>query len=384
MEEAGGTPEALARPPIADDRNAAKVLEEIFTERRLAGLLEQSDGLFPASGFEFSPVHFEKAVAFRDEHAEALDKCREALSLDGCDFGIDHAQGFGNDVDFIDRVRLCARLEAFDAADQLHGRKDIDATIENVKRMLRWAALLAAEKNVCSRGEAAAIRREIAAVIVEAVHAPATTPRHVARMAEMLLDALESWTPDADAWIGDRAAGLHAYEAIRDGRINRFLTPAEIDELASERSLFELSGALRRTADTDELFYMQAMRRLIEMCEQPYYQRRPVFAEIEAEVEALRGGNDYPLAAARLFLKDVESGHLLQAHDRALYEALYLAIAHASGKPSDRFKLSPLSGKPYVVRRDGALVVVDVSGPEPDDTFSVAVPAKADNVVEKK
>ncbi len=384
VEETGGTPEALQEPLVEEGQNAAVLLESIFSSRRLAGLKEQSDGLFPTIGFEFNPLHFEKVLAFRDDHAESLERCREVLSRESRGFGIDHTRGFGNDLDFVDRVRLCARLEAFDAADQLHARKDLDAAMENIERMLHWAALLAAEKNVYTRGEAAAMREEIASVIVETAHSPDAAPRHTAELAKLVLDALEGWTPDAHAWIGDRAAVLHSYEAIRDGKITRFLTVDEIDALARERSLFDLSKALERSVDSDELFYLQAARRLIDLCGQPYFKRRRAFAEIEMEAERLRGGKDYPLAAMLLFLKDVESGHLLQAHDRALYEALYLALSHAAGKTSDRFRVSPLSGKPYRVRRDGALVVVDGFGPDADGTFSVEVPAQVDQTMKKE
>ena len=378
IEEVGGTPEALNGPDVAADENVATVLKEIFPDRRLTSLTEYSDGLFPTNGFEFGPLHLEKALAFRDDQSEALEKCRQALDRPHCDFGINHKLGFANDLDFIDRVRLCARLEAFDAAERLHVHGDVDGTLENVGRMLRWAGLLAAEKNVLARRQAGAIRDEIASVIVEVAHSPKATPRHLAEAARLVYDTLESWTPDSHAWIGERAAVLHAYEAIRDGRIIGFLTPEEIDELAGERSLIGVTKALKRSVDSDELFYMQAMRRIIDGCADPYLARRNAFGEIETAAEALKGTTDYPLAAIRLFMKDIDAEHLEQALDRAQYEALYLALSYAAGKPSDRFKTSALSGKPYVVRRDGSLVVVEDGGSELISGVSIAVPVKAE------
>ena len=61
----------------------------------------------------------EKAIRFRERYEAERQQCREALGRPKCSFGIEYQAGFATDLSRIDVARICARLEAFAAAESL-------------------------------------------------------------------------------------------------------------------------------------------------------------------------------------------------------------------------------------------------------------------------
>jgi hypothetical protein len=64
------------------------------------------------------------------------------------------------------------------------------------------------------------------------------------------------------------------------------------------------------------------------------------------------------LAAARLFLPNVEKGQKQQAEDRARTEAWANALALARGSQNPPFRISPVTGEPYRVTEETTRVSV--------------------------
>ncbi len=239
---------------------------------------------------------------------------------------------------------------------------------------MRLIEALGRVKLVESRMQTAFLRAEMLEAVDWTVAHPAATQEVYDRLYEMLDHQLATWPPDAWAWIGDRAVGLHTYEVVRDGRLRWLLTPEEFMLLKEEGVLDQLLHPAPRDLEADEWFYLQTMRQMIRACDQPYYERRDFFQELWQSLQARRNASDFPIVAARILLKDVENGHRIQARDRALCEAWSLALAAASGRQQPEYTTNPLSGQTYrVVDGEHRITVWNVGDGTPEDALPVVV-----------
>jgi len=389
--EEKATPELLARSEIPADQNAAEVLSGLFDPAEVRSILDRSAAIFPPGEFKFSPTGLEKAIRFREEYEVQRQRARHALQRPSSKFPIQYEAGFAADVSFIDMVRISGRLEAFWAAESLAG-DDVASAIESLEYMFRLAACLAAEKHATARLQAAFLREEALSVlqaIVEhpEISQPKITHEQLRRLAAMVQGQLAAWTPDQHAWIGDRALGMHAYELVRAGRLMELLTEGELKQFAQEGILGDMPAAAERNVNQDELYYLEAMRKIIDACSRPYYERIEVLQSIREDLQRKRNSPEFPLVAGRLLLADMEKGHAIQARDRAQCEAWALALATAAGDlpavggmggrhtPPPRvghenappnglpgYRISPLAGVEYEIARQEGLVMVWCKG----------------------
>ncbi|MFH1924382.1 MAG: hypothetical protein ABIP48_31405 [Planctomycetota bacterium] len=377
--EEGGTPELLARSEISEEENVALGLADLFEPSEIQKVLDASSRIFGSGNFEFDPARLEKAIRFRQEHEAKRLRAREALRRPKCRFPVDYQAGFTADLSWIDVVRICARLEAVRAFESLAGG-DVDAAVESLEAMFRLAACLAAEKLTTARLEGAFVRAEALAVlrgIVEypEISRPIITRGQLGRLSAIVQEQLKTWTPDQDAWIGDRALGMHVYELVRAGRLADLLTDEEMLRFADEGILGDLPAAAQRNVNEDELYYLETMREVIDGCSRPYHERIKTFKSIRQALHEKRNSPEFPLVAGRILLLEFETGHAIQAEDRANCEAWALALALASGNQQPPYQVSPFSGVEYeVARRDGRVIVRGASPKEYAGMPPVAVP----------
>ncbi|MDY0167961.1 MAG: hypothetical protein RBS80_15540 [Thermoguttaceae bacterium] len=369
--EEGGTPEQLT--PADDERSAGDALKELFPEDRLDALVAHSDELVPSGEFRFDPVRLQHAIAFRRKYDRERLEAREALKQPQQHLGIRYVAGFSADMSVIEAIRLCARLEAFHAAELL-AENDLDGAIGAVMAMLALTQCLATEKHLDARLHAAYLHTEALAAMQAIVTHADVAREHVKTLLQAVRDRLDRWPDDADAWIGERAVGLHAYELVREGALLILLTEEEIEEFKRNGDLRVIAAAARRNADRDQLYYLDTMRDLIEACRKPYYTRLPLLASIDQQLQERWGTPEYPFVAGRVLLKDLAAGHAIQARDRANWEAWSLALAVATGESPPKLN-NPLTGKPYDVAREDTLIVVSGIGAGRDaDRLRVYVP----------
>ena len=347
----------------------AQGLVRLFEPSKTGQVLEESGEILPPGKFELDPTRLERAIGFLERYEAERQRCREALQRPKCNFGIRYQAGFAADLAFIDVVRICARLEALHAAVSL-ANDDVQGAVESLDAMFRLAACLGREKHPTARLEAALVREEALAVLRTVVSYPdASEPRitlgQLGRLYTLVEQQLSSWPPDRNAWIGDRALGIHAYELVRAGRLVELLTEDELRRFGEEGILEEFPAAAQRNVNSDELFYLAAMRKIIDACSRPYFEREETLLAIRQQLQQGRNRPQFPLVAARLLLVDIEKGHALQARDRAGCEAWALGLAAASGREPPPYQVSPLWGKKYdVVIGDG---LVTVWGAYPDE-----------------
>ena len=375
IEEEDGTPQQLAVVEVAAKDNVAMGFQELFPEGRLDPILETSEKLFPQREFEFDPSQLQKAIDFRQKYDTERLEVREALKRPRCDLRIDFTAGFFADLSLVDTMLICARLEAFCAAEALAENKPARA-VESLELMFRMASCLGNEKHFDPRLKAASLRVETFGVLQALVRRNDMIQRqHLEQLHEVIDKQLSTWPDDAWAWIGDRAVGLHAYEFVRDGELFALFTEEEVEQFKKEGVLNQLATAARRTADADTRYYLDTMRRIIESCIDPYYKRVAMFAAIEKDLQTKRNTPEFPLVAGRLLLLDIDKGHAIQARDRALCEAWVIALALALGKQVPDYPVNPLTGRPYQHEKQETLIVVSkIDNDSGDNEFTISVP----------
>jgi len=363
VEEAKATPDQLDSPPPAKNSNTAVALSGLFSMQSMERIDAASHKLIPEGPFTFSPVTLERMIRFES---------RKAYDLPECHFGLLHKAGFFADTSFVDVVRVCGRLEAFEAAEYL-ANDDMVGAVEALSYLLRGAELLGNEQHVICRIEAARLRRVGLGIIEAIVQHSDLDVASITQVHAMLAAQLDRWPQDARAWIGDRALGLHTYEAVRGGDMIWLLTDREVQELVQEMSLSVFEAAALRGIDADEVFYLQTMRELIKACEQPFYKRREVFVRMRLRLNELETTPNYPLVAGRMLLGDIEQGQRIQAEDRAACEAWCLALALAAGQSPPPYQVNPLSGKPYQVELLPGQTIVAAEGKPADPWYTAIV-----------
>ncbi len=368
--EEGSTPEILQASAIAEAENVAAGLRDLFPPDKVETLLDEATSITPPArlGFAFGPVRLRRAIAFRERFDAEWQQARAALARPRCDFGIRHTAGQLADLRFIDTCWLVLRLASFYAAERLD-EADLDGAIEGLGSMLRLAQCLAAEKHIVPRGEAAFMRSEALLLLEAITRHPKIEREHLATMLRMVQGQLATWPHDAEAWIGDRALGMHTYEIVRDGRMHELLKPEDVENLGGRVAAQNLAETAQRTVNADELYYLRTMRQVIEACAKPYYQRATLLQGIRTELQNREGTSAEPIVAGRLLLPGLENAQEIQARDRAFCEAWALALAHGVGLDPPPYEVNPLTGADYrVTRRDGRVEVSEVgTGLKGDD-----------------
>jgi hypothetical protein len=230
---------------------------------------------------------------------------------------------------------------------------------------------LAAEPNVTTRVGAANLRGDalyiLAAIAAHDQASPATHEQLFALLSANTAD----WPADSLAWIGDRAAGLVIYELVREGHYLSLLSADEVADLHRRQVLTATARAAVRRIDDDELFYLQAMRQLIDAAGLPYCDRQATLADIRQRLQSRQQSSAYPLVAGTLLLADFETGHRRQAEDFARCQAALLALGIALGHDMPAVA-NPLTGRPYAI--DRTALAVTVAGVLPDRDEPCRVP----------
>jgi hypothetical protein len=364
LQAEGMTPAAL------DQRLATASAEAGGSQQATGGLLgaaippisrplltAQLDAVYAGGPLALSPVELERGREVLLRCTAERQRFREALEAASASPLLLPSDGALADLQFLDAVRLGCRLEAIAAADAL-AENEPEQAVMPLATILRAAKLLAREWNLTTRLAAANLRGDGLCVLAAIAAHERTTQATHERLLALVERETADWPPDAAAWIGERAAGLTTYELVRDGHYLSLLDSSETQKLRESGLLAATAKAVMRNIDADEHFYLQSMRRMIEACRQPYYQRAAVLDEIRRDLAARDQTGHQPLIAGRLLLADFEAAHQRQAEDLAAALAWKLALAAAAGRQPRETALNPLTGQPLAIEitEQGAVV----------------------------
>lgn len=362
IQSAGSAASSVAegsREPLRDAtaESAMVRLTNTFPAFTRNALAEQLASVYPVDSFHWGPEQLTKARDIRRRYEVARRKFREDLAAAESGFGIRASDGPLVDLSFLDAIHIGCRLEGTLAADALADGQP-DEALQSVQIMLRAAALLSREWHMACRLAAVRQRTEALHALGAVVAHPQATHANHRAAGEMFAEETANWPSDSQAWIGDRASGLIMYELVRSGYYLSLLSREETEQLAKQEILRVSAKTALRNVDADEAFYLAAMRRLVEACRVPYYQREPSLKELQAELQALRDSPGFPLIAGRMLLDDFELAMHRQAEDSARCRAWSLAFQLVLNPSASVVEINPLTGHPFVVEQTADAVQV--------------------------
>jgi hypothetical protein len=365
---------APALPSGESNRSqAAHQLDQAFPPLSRSLVRSPLDSIYAGGSLALSTVQIERGRDLVRKHAAACEAFRAALPREPGGFGARLCDGMLADLAFLEPLDLGCRLEAVAAAVRIADGEPAEA-LPHLRTLLTTARILATEPNVTTRVAAAHIRRSALAVLAAIVaHDHCSADLHQ-ELFDLLSAETSQWPADSHAWFGDRAAGLLTYELVREGHYLSLLAADEVQRLASQQNLEATARAAVRNIDADERFYLQAMRRLIDACQQPYCQRIEVLSAIRRDLRDQEQSSDYPLVAGTLLLADFELAQRHQAEDFARSQAWMIALGTALGRESTAPVTNSLTGQPYRVDRTPLAVTVADVLPEHDEVCQVPLP----------
>ncbi len=326
----------------------AAVLTTEFHNSAVELAASQTDKLFDAGEFQWDPINTQRAFQLRQQYDVPRQAVRRAMAQTKRHIQLNLSQGVGRSIEFVDAARIYNRMEMFLAAEQLVVG-DLNAAIETTAAMLAMCELLGDQPHVVSRLAAGESRREVLQ-IVQAIAANSRCDASQTEQLRTLVEAqLTNWPSDSDAWIGDRAQGLHLYEMIRDGQLLSLLTEDELAQHSGGGNLNSFLAAATRSIDSDQHFYLRSMREIIAACDRPYSQREKVFDKLRTQLGELQKTPEYPLVADRMLLQNIEEAQRFQATDLAWTQAWANALTVSLEQRRPPYELNPLTGKPYQI-----------------------------------
>ncbi|MGQ9503393.1 MAG: hypothetical protein ACUVQG_01590 [Thermogutta sp.] len=374
IEEERGTPEQLTVPLPPAEENLAGVLVDLFPAERVEFLVGQT-----ADWLQLFPDRFK---AEDRKAAEELVKSlqpqratvRAGLMRPKCVFPIRFTAGFGANLGFVDQCILAVQVEEIAAVLGL-SEANLTSAIDALEVAFRLCGVLSRAKHPQLRWQAAILREQALQWLQLAVSHPAITRDELGRLANILQKELAIWPSDADAWIGARALGMHAYELIRIGRLYDVLTEREIKQLRQAYDLEELARIAQERADEDELFYLTQMRKIIALCQKPYYQRVEELETLQAMWES-KAREEEAIVASRVLLPEVPAGQKIQAQDLANVQAWVVALRAARDEGPGEDVVNPLTGSPYIVEVQNDTIFVSGIGTDLGRHGAIEVPRR--------
>ncbi|MGL4944202.1 MAG: hypothetical protein ACRC46_13555 [Thermoguttaceae bacterium] len=375
---AGEAPAFLLGNTASPKQNLAASLRELFLAYAPHGAAaSQSDALYKSlptgDVWGISPATLVPVESILKELSPAMERLRSELdnTETAFEFVLLEAEDGSvyPDPNIPDLMRLFAAVSEYDIARALNAGQ-LDDAIKILASTWRIADLASSLENVVTRDEVRAIRLRCLNVLQTIVLHPQFAKQHLESVRAMLYKTLSVAPNEPRLWIGDRATGMRVYEiAIRYG-LDEALEADELDAIESSQIGFDrVVINLYKTISADEVTYLRAMRKIIELSAQPYYQRKRDVLEIETKIAALWQANNEAVIAYFLTRHIADTMQAL-AYEQAAMEATFIAVSLALNQNVNTKLLDPVSGQNYIIKtQDGK---VQVSVPEQPYTFRVA------------
>ena len=325
-----------------------KPMQWLKLQRHVARLVSRDN-------FGLQRLQTREVQAFADENDVYRRQIRQIIAKDSAIPYVCHCEGLLADLSFIDVAHVYLCWEQIYAARMLQESRWADV-VQTFAAMFEIIERLARTGHLVPRLEAAQRRQETWTLWQEMVDV-GRFPRNDYKTMQRITDSqLATWPKDSQVWIADRAQALHAYEMIRDGHLTP-LTKSEISRFR-EAGIMERLLAVTQRIDGDEYYYLRTMRRVIQECELPYYERRKGLQVLYREQRELRTQPEFPAIAVHLFLSELDDAQRQMALDRALCEAWQLGFALLLDPTTEMQCLNSMTGELFVVSQDAQAISI--------------------------
>lgn len=332
-------------------------------------LIDQSGQILPAGPLVLGPTEIARARELVERYALSRSRFPQSLPPLGASLGWRVTDGMLINLDFLDSLTAGCRLELLAGLVALADGIPEEA-LNSALINLHAADLLAQQRHLTMRLTAARLRQETLALIQQIVAHPAVTAAAFETLLARLDETLAHWPSDAEAWAGERATALHAYELVRDGFYLSLLTPEEVARLEERGVARTALRTIVQQVDDDELFYLHALRRMLAACREPYFLREPFLAQLRSELDQRSSQGRPAMLAQELLLADFEASQRLLAEDLSRCEAWRLALAAALDRPLAVPPVNVLSGKPFPLERTTREVRLLAGWPKAPETIT--------------
>lgn len=344
------------------DSFAAKAVE-LLSDQQTERILERMPEFFPPDRRPIQAITIESAAGFLEFYSQAHTDARRALDGPQSHFQWSAVEGWFADTRYTERATALCGLELIAGLDA-STRGNLEQSIAALSYSGRIIRLLAEDGHLHARLAAVDLREKWLQLVGWTVSQPSLQREQLQQVYELLLRQMAQWPDESVAWIADRAVGLQTYELIRQGHYLSLLSKDEVDALEADGMHLIKARAILRFIDDDELFYLDIMRRLIDLHRFPFFERTRVLDNIEVQLAGADEIEKSPQIAANMLLPNTLIAMRRIANDRAICEAWSLGIAAALDSPLPDYQVNPITGRPYQI--ESSEVAVQVLGLGPD------------------
>lgn len=367
-----GLPLQLAAVSPAEP--AQKALSAIVAAPQLSYLDRRLALLFPQGKFQIAQRHLPEIERLKSDYSALREElARLAKAPPTIDLHFDEGTLFT--APFLPCIDAALRLELLCAGADLHA----DAWPQVVKSFrCAWSgiAFLAAQPHLESRVLAAQRRADALRLLEAMLEAPQCQESDVRDFLSLLNQTLADWPSDDRIWRGERARALHFFEMIRDGQVLSLANEELQLAIDDHGGSVDFGRWLYKHVDEDQFFYLETMRRLIDACRSPFFERAPLLEELQSELRRLARSDRDPLLSRVMLLGDIEPAMQWQASDRMHCEVMQIALQRSlgEGEATQQSRRSPLTGRAYRVAALQRQIRVEGDTEQGELGFAVSAP----------
>lgn len=364
IEAESGLPQQFTKPQLNGGKDAADgvsgPLKSIATASQLNHLDRRLGVVFPQAEFIIAERHMSEVDRLSSEYSELRKELERFSRARDWTIDLHFDEGALFVAHYLPCIETALKLELCVAG--LASRKtDWQSAKEGFTRAWRSIEILAAQPHLESRVTAAKLRAPALRLLETLLNSPACETSEVREFRDLLAQCLHRWPADDLVWRGERARALHFFEMIRDGQALSLADEELQSAIDDHGGVKDFGMWLHKHVDADEVYFLEAMRRMIKSCETPFADRITTLADLQSDLQRQAKTDSDPLLSRAMLLGEVEAGMKWQASDRLHCEVMLIALDHAvgEGNVSRSLERSPLTGRPYRITSLQRIIRVD-------------------------
>lgn len=276
-------------------------------------------------------------------------------------FPVHLEEGILADPSWTSTMHCLARAELLEAARQA-SQNNMSEAVTAAAYALAYADQLNQVPFLPARNTAIAIREETLITLRALLKHPEFSAGQLRTLETVLKQTMQGWPEDKQLWIADRASGLQFLEMIRAGHLASLLTREEYDAMMANGEFAKLSSKIMKNLTTDQAFYLDAMKKIVDSSSQPYHQRAQKLAAITDALNVAANSGTYPTVSGDFLLSGMHAQHADIAKDKSRMMVWLAAVQTANGHPPKEIPVSDFSGQPIVIQDDPNQVVASFAG----------------------